>query len=414
MKVLIIGNGGREHALGYKIKQSKRITSLYFAPGNAGTATIGENICIKTDDVNLLKEFAIHEGIDITIVGPEVTLEKGIVEEFLKDGLKIFGPSKHSALLETSKAFSKKFMEKYEIPTAQYKVFEDYNTAIDALKEYTFPLVIKADGLASGKGVFICYSKEEACDALKKVMMDKIFLEAGNRVIIEEFLEGKEVSLLCFVDGKTILPMESASDYKKAHDNDLGLNTGGMGCISPSPYYRDDLGQDIIKKTLKGMQEENLNYSGIIYIGLILTKDGPKVLEYNVRFGDPETEVLMLRLETDLIDIIELAINRQLDTVDLIWKIGVAICVVVASYGYPENPIVGKEIKGIPNSTSDFVVFHAGTKFVLDKLVSSGGRVLVASAIGKTPESARSLVYKKIQEIQIENSFYRCDIGLTK
>lgn len=414
MKVLIIGNGGREHALGYKIKQSKRITSLYFAPGNAGTATIGENICIKTDDVNLLKEFAIHEGIDITIVGPEVTLEKGIVEEFLKDGLKIFGPSKHSALLETSKAFSKKFMEKYEIPTAQYKVFEDYNTAIDALKEYTFPLVIKADGLASGKGVFICYSKEEACDALKKVMMDKIFLEAGNRVIIEEFLEGKEVSLLCFVDGKTILPMESASDYKKAHDNDLGLNTGGMGCISPSPYYRDDLGQDIIKKTLKGMQEENLNYSGIIYIGLILTKDGPKVLEYNVRFGDPETEVLMLRLETDLIDIIELAINRQLDTVDLIWKSGVAICVVVASYGYPENPIVGKEIKGIPNSTSNFVVFHAGTKFVLDKLVSSGGRVLVASAIGKTAENARSLVYKKIQEIQIENSFYRCDIGLTK
>lgn len=410
MKILIIGSGGREHAIGEKISKNKSITKIYFAPGNGGTKALGENIPINVDEIEKLKEFALKENIDLTIVGPELPLTLGIVDSFKKANLKIFGPNKDGARLESSKSFAKAFMKKYDIPTANYESFEDSQKAIEYLKKSQFPIVIKADGLASGKGVIICQNLDEALKAVKDIMQDRIFGEEGKKIVVEEFLQGKEVSLLCFTDSKTIIPMQSASDYKKAYDNDEGLNTGGMGSISPSPYYKENSCDFIANKTLAGIQAENFDIRGVVYIGLIMTKDGPKVLEYNMRFGDPETEALLIRLDTDLVDIINHTVEQKLEKIDIKWSNKSAVTVIMASEGYPNTPVKGNIIN-INHIDDETYIFHCGTKFQDGKIIATGGRVLAISSLGDDIEMAREKCYKQIENIDFPQSFYRKDIG---
>jgi len=404
-KILIIGSGGREHAIGWKLKQDSDV-ELFFAPGNGGTAEIGKNIGIKADEINKLADYAAKTGIDLTVVGPELPLTLGVADEFNRRGLRVFGPGIEGAQLEGSKAFAKQFMKKYGIPTAEYDTVTNPDDGMKILSRRKYPLVIKADGLAAGKGVIICADKAEATSALKDIMENAVFGEAGNKVVIEEFLTGKEVSLLCFTDGVTILPMDTASDYKRALDNDMGANTGGMGSISPSPFYTPGLGDDIVLKTLGGIKAEGFDYRGVIYIGLMLTNEGPKVLEYNARFGDPETEALLPRLKSDLFEVMNAVTDKRLSECNLNWSEEKAVSIVLTSKGYPGEYETGFPIE-IPKLNS--IVFHAGTSPA--PLLTNGGRVLVVTALGKNFKDAREKAYKDLKEIRFRGCTYRSDIG---
>ena len=415
MKVLVIGSGGREHALLYKLAESKRVSKIYCAPGNGGTANIAENINISPKDIDLLLNFALTNEIDLTVVGPEDPLVDGIANIFEENGLRVFGPKKEGAILEGSKIVAKEFMEKYQIPTGKYKVYKNAEKAIEGLLEFNYPVVIKADGLCLGKGVIICQNREEAIGAIEEMIVSKKFGSAGENIIVEEFLTGTEMSLLCFVSQGKIIPMESARDYKKTYDADRGPNTGGVGCFSPNPILTHELNMEIEKEVLgkvsRGLDEENIDYRGILFIGLMLTKDGPKVLEFNVRFGDPETEVILPRLEGDLVDILQKTIDGNLREEDLIWSEKKCVTVVATSKGYPIEYKKGFKISGIENLDKDVMLFHNGTKIVDGELVTNGGRVLSVTCLGDTLEEARKKAYKNIKKINFEGICYRSDIA---
>lgn len=417
MKVLVIGSGGREHALCWKIAQSPKVDKIYCAPGNGGTREIGENINIQVEDIQGLLDFALKEKVDLTVVGPELPLVMGIADAFQENGLRIFGVDKKSAQLEGSKEFSKKFMKKYHIPTARYETYEDLNEAVEGLGEFSYPLVVKADGLCAGKGVVICQSKEEAIDALVDILEKKIFGNQGNKVVIEEFLDGIEASLLCFVSNGKIIPMESARDYKKIYDGDRGPNTGGVGCYSPSPLFTKEL-MDKIHKVLEnieiGILKENMDFRGILFIGFMVAQGEPRVLEFNVRFGDPETEVLMPRLESDIVELFDKTIDNTLKEEDLKWKEEACLTVIATSEGYPGNYKKGFEIIGIDKLDKEIIIFHNGTKYLDEKIFTMGGRVLSVTALGKTLNDAGSKVYSNIGDINFEGMNYRKDIGKTK
>lgn len=417
MKVLIIGSGGREHAIVWKVAESKLVDKIYCAPGNGGIEGLAECVNISADDIEGLLSFAIDYKIDLTIVGPEGPLSIGIVDLFEKNGLRIFGPVRKGAMLESSKSFSKDFMIRNNIPTAAYKTYYDSGKAKGEIDNFGYPVVIKADGLAAGKGVIIAQNREEAFTAIDNILTDRKFGEAGSRIVVEEFMSGTEASILAFVDSKVAVPMVSAQDYKRAFDNDGGLNTGGMGAVSPAFCYDDKTAaiaeRDIIKRTVDALREEGIYYKGILYFGLMLTKDGPKVVEYNVRFGDPETEVVLLRLKSDLVEIMNAVIDEKLETQRIEWKEEQAVCVVMASGGYPENYAKGFEIRGLDKAAeySDVKIFHAGTKKASGKIVTAGGRVLVVSALAKSFEHAREKAYKAIHDIDFEKAHFRNDIG---
>lgn len=414
MKVLVVGSGGREHTLVWKISQSPKVEKIYCAPGNAGIGNMAELVNIKAEDIELLLAFALEKNIDLTVVGPEVPLVDGIVDRFEEEGLKIFGPNKACAQLEGSKAFAKDFMIRHNIPTAKYKEYTDAQDAINDIGIYGFPMVIKADGLAAGKGVIIAQNEGEAHEALSMIMRDKKFGDAGSKVVIEEFLEGIEASMLCFVDGDTIVPMVSAQDYKKAFDGDEGPNTGGMGTYSPSVIYTEEIREkshnEILKPFTQGLKSDGLNFKGIIFIGLMI-KDGElKVLEFNTRFGDPETQVVLSRLETDIVEIFESIIEGRLKDQEVKWSDKKAVCVVLASNGYPEKYEKGKVITGLDN-IEEAVVFHAGTKSLDGKVVTNGGRVLGVVGVADTMEMARNIAYTGSSKIEFEGKQYRKDIG---
>lgn len=415
MKVLVVGSGAREHAIIWKLLQSPKVSYIYCAPGNGGIRQMAECVNIKADDVEGLYRFAKDNKIDLTVVGPELPLSLGIVDYFQSRGLRIFGPAQNAALLESSKAFAKDLMQKYDIPTARYKTYEDAALARMEVESFGFPVVIKADGLAAGKGVIIAGTKEEAIKAIDDIMTDKHFGNAGNKVVIEEFLQGKEASILAFVDSKTALPMVSAQDYKRVFDNDKGLNTGGMGAISPAPHYdektADIVMEKIIAPTVEAMNKEGRPYKGVLYFGLMLTEAGPKVIEYNCRFGDPETEAVLLRLESDLAEIMEAVIEERLHEMDIEWNDNAAVCVVMASGGYPENYEKGYEIKGL-TAAEEGIIFHAGTKYTDGRVVTDGGRVLVFSALGSSLDKAREAAYRDINKVNFRGHHYRKDIGL--
>ena len=416
MKVLVIGSGGREHALCWKIAQSKNVDKIYCAPGNGGTDSIAENIDIKANEVDKLLEFALVNQIDLTIVGPEDPLVLGIVDIFMENGLRIFGPNKACAQLEGSKRFSKIFMEKHNIPTAKYRSYTDYKEAIKGLDEFTYPLVIKADGLCLGKGVIICATKEEAEYTLKDILKNKVFGDEGNRVVIEEFLDGVEASLLCFVTNGKIIPMESAKDYKKIFDNDQGPNTGGVGCYSPSPLFTKELNQkikdNVLNRITEGLKADKLDFKGILFIGFMISKDEPKVLEFNVRFGDPETEVLIPRLQSDIVDLCLKTIDGSLEESDLVWNNDPCLTLVLTSRGYPGEYTKGKSISISDDIDNNLIIFHNGTKKINDNLVTNGGRVLSVTALGKDLDAARDIIYGDIHKVQFDGASYRKDIGI--
>ena len=415
MKILVVGSGAREHALCWKLKQSKKVAKLYCAPGNAGICEIAEIVNIKADNLEELTKFSVDNKIDMVVVGPEGPLVSGLVDMLMEKGIKTFGPMKKGARLEGSKSYSKDFMKKYNIPTAKYEVYEDSKLALEGLKGFDVPVVIKADGLAAGKGVLICETMEEAQKAIISIMNDKQFGEAGNLVVIEEFLDGIEASLLCFVDGKNIIPMESARDYKKAYDDDKGLNTGGMGNFSPNPIYTDSLNEyikeKIIDTTFQGFIGEEIDFKGVLFIGLMIKNGEAKVLEYNTRFGDPETESVIPRLKSDLVSIMEKCIDGNLSADDLEWKEEKSVTVILASGGYPEEYEKGKEITGLESVDEDIIVFHGGTKLSNGKVLTDGGRVLAVTALGNTLDEAREKIYKNITKIKFENMEYRKDIA---
>lgn len=416
MKILVVGSGGREHAICYSLLKGKKVNAIYCAPGNAGISEIAQCLSIKDNDIDNLYKFAKENKIDLTIVGPEVPLVDGIVDKFEKENLRIFGPNKKCSMLEGSKAFSKEFMIKHDIPTAKYKEYMDLDEAINEIDSFGYPVVIKADGLAAGKGVVIAKDKEEGIKALREMMSDKKFGIAGEKIVIEEFLKGIETSILAFVDNNTIVPMESAKDHKKVYNNEEGPNTGGMGTFSPSNIYDEQLShivkKEVLDKTLKGFKDDNLNYKGILFIGLMITEDGPKVLEYNVRFGDPETQSVLLRLETDLIEIIEAILENRLNEIHIKYDEKNAVCVMLTSGGYPESYEKGKVITGLDKVDEDIVIFHSGTKIINNKLVTNGGRVIGISAKGNSLEEASKKVYENIEKIKFEGMHYRTDIGV--
>ena len=414
MKILVVGGGGREHAICWKLSNEKNVEKIYCAPGNPGIAEVAECVNIGDSDIDKLAKFAKENEIDITVVGPEVPLVMGITDVFESQGLKVFGPNKKCARLEGSKAFSKDFMTRHNLPTAKYKEYTNIDKAIDDIDEFGYPVVIKADGLAAGKGVIISENREDAIKTLKEMMNDKKFGTAGEKIVIEEFLSGIETSILAFVDNETIIPMVSAKDHKKVNDGETGLNTGEMGTFSPSEIYTYELSKEIkeniLDKTLKGFQEDNLDFKGILFVGLMITKDGPKILEYNVRFGDPETQSVLFRLETDLSEIISAVINNKLKDIDIKYSDDSAICVMLTSGGYPESYEKGKLITGLDNLDKDIVVFHSGTKLLDNKLVTNGGRVISITAKGKTVKEAGKKVYENIKKINFEGMHYRTDI----
>ncbi|MGF7059467.1 phosphoribosylamine--glycine ligase [Brassicibacter mesophilus] len=415
MKVLIIGSGAREHAIVWKIAQSKRVSKIYCAPGNAGIQQVAECINIKDDDIETLVSFALKEKIELTVVGPEVPLVHGIVDKFLENGLKVFGPCKKAAMLEGSKRYSKEFMDKYDIPTAKFRSFTSTKQALEGLSEFNYPLVIKADGLAAGKGVVICQNEQEAKDTINSMLENKKFGESGNEIVIEEFLYGTEASLLCFVNGNKIIPMESARDYKRVFDGDNGLNTGGMGCFSPNTIFTEELEKrikaDILDRIIYGFDGESIDFRGVLFIGLMITVNGPKVIEFNVRMGDPETEVVLPRLESDIVDIFEKTIDGTLESSDLKWLDKKCVCVVAASGGYPESYEKNKVITGLENVDKDVMVFHAGTKRIEDKVLTNGGRVLTVTALADTIDEARRKAYRNIGKINFDGMHYRKDIA---
>ena len=415
MKILVIGSGGREHALCWKIAQSSLVNKIFCAPGNGGTLEFGRNVDIEANNIDGLLEFALKEEIDLTIVGPEEPLALGIVDKFKEKGLKIFGPEKSPGRLEESKEFSKRLMKKYKLPTAKYKTFTDYKEAKKVLKEFDLPLVIKADGLCAGKGVFICDNYKNALEILKDILKDKCFGHAGAKVIIEEFLQGVEASLLCFVAGDKIIPMEYAMDYKKIEEGNKGLNTGGIGAISPNPIMTKDIKgkieKDILRKISKALREENLEYRGILFIGFMIDKEDINILEFNVRFGDPETEAVLLRLKSDLVDIILKTIDKTIGKEDLIWDKRSSVSLVTTSKGYPEKFQTGFKIIGLDNLDKSTTIFHNGTKYIDGSYKTNGGRVLTISTLDKNIEDGRNKIYKEIKKINYDNIYYRKDIG---
>ena len=415
MEVLVLGNGGREHALAWKIAQSTLVKNIYCAPGNAGTANVAENIDISSNNIDALLQFATVRGIGLTIVGPEQPLVKGIVDSFEENGLRIFGPSQRAAEIEGSKVFCKDLLKKYGIPTARYESFDSPDKVKFFTKENE-PVVVKASGLAAGKGVILCSNLYEARSAVQSIMKDKAFGNAGDKVVVEEFLTGQEVSLLAFTDGKTVLTLDSAKDHKAAFDGDKGPNTGGMGAYSPVSVFTDELKEQVIDEimipTVHAMAKEGRYYRGILYAGLMLTKSGPKVLEFNARFGDPETQPIMMRIKNDIVPIFEACIDGTLATQTLQWKQEPTVCVVMASKGYPGSYEKGKEISGL-NSTinQQTVVFHAGTKLNNGKVLTNGGRVLGVTALGSDINAAIKNAYSVVEKIKWDGIHYRKDIG---
>ena len=418
MKVLIVGSGGREHAIATAVAKSPRVDKIYCAPGNAGIAALAECVAIGVMEFDKLVAFAKEKAIDFTIIGMDDPLVGGIVDVFEAEGLKVFGPRKNAAILEGSKAFSKDLMKKYHIPTAAYENFTDAAAALAYLETAKFPIVLKADGLALGKGVLICNTLEEAKAGVKEIMEDKKFGSAGNTMVIEEFMTGREVSVLSFVDGKTIRIMSSAQDHKRAKDGDEGLNTGGMGNFSPSPFYTAEVDEFckkyIYQATVDAMAAEGRPFTGVIFFGLMLTPDGPRVLEYNARFGDPEAQVVLPRMKNDIIDVMEACIEGKLDTIDLQFEENAAVCVILASDGYPVAYEKGFEITGLENfdGKDDYFCFHAGTKFnEAGKIVTNGGRVLGITATGKDLKEARAKAYEATEWVNFANKYMRHDIG---
>lgn len=411
MKVLVIGNGGREDAICKKISESNKCTKLFCSKGNAGTLRYAENVELNTNEE--IFEFSKNNHIDLVVVGPEAPLCEGIVDLFKGSNIKVFGADKKSARLEGSKDFAKKFMKKYDVPTARYETIKSIEEGKKAIENFSYPIVIKADGLCAGKGVRICNTKEDVLDYFKELFEDKIFGKEGSTVVIEEFLRGKEASLLCFVSKGNLIPMESARDYKRIFDNDEGENTGGVGCYSPSELFNEELKlqiEKILEKISNGLKKENLEYSGVLFIGFMIDKDA-KVLEFNVRFGDPETEVVLPRMESDLLLAIEKSLDGSLEREDLKWKKEKCLTVILTSRGYPKNYEKGKEISGIDSVDKDIYVYHNNTKVNGSKILTDGGRVLSVTALGNSYDEIREKVYRNIEKISFETKQYRKDIG---
>ena len=417
MKVLIVGSGGREHAIAASVAKSPKVEKIYCAPGNAGIGLIAECVPIGAMEFAKLVDFAKENQIDLTIVGMDDPLVGGLVDELESAGLRAFGPRKNAAILEGSKAFSKDLMRKYGIPTAGYETFDDADEAVSYLEMLEFPVVLKADGLALGKGVLICQTLEEAKEGVKAIMLDKQFGNAGNKLVVEEFMTGREVSVLSFVDGKTIKTMTSAQDHKRAEDGDQGLNTGGMGTFSPSPFYTEEIDrfcrQYIYQATVNAMEKEGRPFKGVIFFGLMLTENGPRVLEYNARFGDPEAQVVLPRMKNDIVDVMEACIDGRLDEIDLQFEDNAAVCVVLASDGYPVQYEKGYLIRGLENfdGRDSYYCFHAGTKMTDQGIVTNGGRVLGITAKGKDLKEARTNAYAAADWVEFENKYMRHDIG---
>ncbi len=418
MKILMIGSGGREHALIKKLLESPKVEKIYCAPGNGGIACDAENVNISAMDIEGVVNFSKENKIDLVFVAPDDPLAAGMVDALEAEGIRAFGPKKAAAEIEASKVFSKNLMKKYGIPTADYQVFDNSKDALDYVANNNMaPVVVKADGLALGKGVLICQTVEDAKAAIHSIMDDKKFGESGSRVVIEEFLTGPEVSVLSFTDGKCVKPMVSSKDHKRALDGDKGLNTGGMGTISPNPYYTDEMAEicrkTIFEPTIEAMNKEGRTFKGCLYFGLMLTPKGPKVIEYNARFGDPETQVVLPRLETDLVDICEAVIDGTLGDLDIKWKKGAAACVVMASGGYPESYKKGIEMSGLDEKggVEGAIVYHAGTKLENGKFYTNGGRVLGVTAVDDTLEGALKKAYDAVEKISFEGAHYRKDIG---
>jgi phosphoribosylamine--glycine ligase len=417
MNVLIIGSGGREHALVWKIKQSPKVSQVFCAPGNPGTADISKNVDIAVDDLENLLKFALDNKIDLTIVGPEQPLVMGICDLFRENGLRIFGPSAKAAQIEGSKAFCKDLMNKYSIPTAEYQTLHSPEDDAGILEKFNGRVVVKASGLAAGKGVLICQNSEEAKHAIKSIMVDKAFGDSGDEVVVEEFLEGQEVSVLAFTDGKTVIPLQSAQDHKAAYDGDQGPNTGGMGAYSPAPVLTDaalkKVLDEILLPTVQAMEKENCPYQGILYAGLMITKNGIKVLEFNARFGDPETQPLMMRLQSDIVPLFEACIDGNLQNQSVTWIPQSSVCVVMASEGYPGSYPKGKSISGLPDVSTqkNVMVFHSGTKTDNGNIVTNGGRVLGVTAMGDDIKSAIKQAYQAVDKINWDGAHFRTDIG---
>jgi phosphoribosylamine--glycine ligase len=420
MKVMIVGGGGREHAIAWKLRQSPRLTELYCAPGNAGIASLAVCVDIKADDVRGLTAFASENKMDLVVIGPEVPLAMGLTDMLEDAGLRVFGPNIRCARLEASKSFTKRFLERHNIPTAEYMVFHDKGDLLDHVGQFGFPMVLKADGLAAGKGVVIAETAAEARDAIEDMMGRRVFGAAGDTVVVEEYLEGIEASMLCFVDGSTIVPMESAQDYKRALDGDRGPNTGGMGSYSPSLIFDEALEDEIREKILapvyEGFKADGLDFRGVLFIGLMITDDGPKVVEFNNRFGDPETQAILPRLQNDLLDVFIAVTGDRLAGVEFRWSAARSVCVVLAAGGYPGDYGNGKRIDGLSLVDDDALVFHAGTAFSADSrdVVTAGGRVLGVTALGATHEEARGRAYANAARIGFDGVQYRRDIGILK
>lgn len=418
MKILVVGGGGREHALVWKLAQSPRVEKIYCAPGNGGISKLAECVPIKAMDIEGVVRFSKEAAIDLVVVAPDDPLVAGMVDALEEAGIRAFGPRRNAAVLEGSKAFSKELMKKYRIPTASYEIFENSGEAIEYLKTQKYPSVVKADGLALGKGVIIAQDFEEAREAVKSIMEDKVFGSAGSKVVIEEFMTGPEVSVLAFTDGKTVIPMVSAQDHKRALDNDQGLNTGGMGTFSPSRIYTDDIDrfciENIFKPTIDAMNKEGRKFKGILFFGLMLTPEGPRVLEYNARFGDPETQVVLPRLENDLLEIFEAVLDEKLDTLDIRWRDNAAVCVILASGGYPEGYETGYEMSGLDSfdADGDILLFHAGTRLDGGKILTAGGRVLGVTALADTLDAAIKKAYEAVGKVSFKDMHYRRDIGI--
>lgn len=416
MKVLIIGSGGREHAIAYTLNKSPKVSEIHAIPGNPGIGLIGTCHSGSVEDLDFILEFVKTNNIDLTVIGPEVPLCMGLADLLEENGYKTFGPKKFAATLEGSKVFAKEFMMNHNIPTAAYKEVDNYEDAVVALANFTYPVVVKADGLAAGKGVVICEDELTAKDTLKQMLVDGILDGAGSKVILEEFLTGFECSLLCFTDGSTIVPMVSAKDHKQIFDGNIGPNTGGMGTVSPNPFMPENM-DEVLKNTIldpfmEGLRKENMDFRGVIFIGLMIDKGVAKVLEFNVRFGDPETQSILLRLDTDLFDIMYAVANKTLNQVDVKWKNIHTGCLVLASGGYPGSYEKGKVITGLDNVDEDIIIFHAGTKEVDNDIVTNGGRVLNICATGSSLDDVRNKVYKASEKINFEGKYCRKDIGL--
>ena len=416
MNVLVIGNGGREHAIVQAIAKSKKVNKIYAMKGNAGIGELAELVNVDYCDIKAVGDWVdSHKDIDYTIIAPDDPLALGLADELESRGHRVFGPRKNAAIIEASKAFSKELMKKYNIPTAKYETFSDYESAKAYVETCEIPVVLKADGLALGKGVLICKTREEARAGLKEMMLDQKFGSAGNKVVVEEFLEGPEVSALAFTDGKTIKPMITSCDHKRAFTGDEGLNTGGMGTFTPAPFYGKKTEQEVMEKIMKptvaAMNAEGRTFKGVLYFGLMKTKDGMKVIEYNARFGDPETQVILPMLKTDLMEIFEAITDEKLADIEIEWESGACVCVVLASGGYPVAYEKGKEIT-IGELDEGVILCHAGTKIKDNKLVTDGGRVLGVCAKGDTIEAARQKAYKNVEKIQFDGMHYRTDIGI--